>query len=150
MAKLLLPFSENKKLPCIIPGCGVPISHSDMTSHFQIHFAEFENKPIPSSVEAKPKNLVLFKCDTCGKAFKFRRALDNHKQTCKVNSIIDSVITKKKGKEKFNEVFSSSDDESSTEEKCKNNATNKEERKMFHFYKPNATCKVWRYDMGKF
>jgi len=145
MAKLLLPFSDNKKLPCIIPGCGVSISHSDMTSHFQIHFSEFENKPIPCNVEAKPKNLVLFKCDKCGKAFKFRRALDNHKLKCnsEIHSIIDSVLNKKKGKEKFNEVFSSSDDESSTEEKsptCKE--CNKQVKSDWHLHPSRHSCTV--------
>ena len=80
MAKMLMPLSENKCLPCNSPGCDVIISHANMTKHFEGHFAEHEKKPIP----LKPKaGVILFKCDKCGKGFKFRKALENHVKDCK-------------------------------------------------------------------
>ena len=77
MAKRLMPFSENKSLPCNFPGCGATLTHLDMTDHFKMHFrARTEQQ-----AAVKP-GAIRFRCQHCDKEFKFRRALDVHLKKC--------------------------------------------------------------------
>ena len=96
MAKLLMPFSENKSLPCNFPGCGEILNHLVMTDHFKIHFREREDHHKP--------DVIMFRCQHCDKEFKLRRALDGHLKKC--SRIVKE--TKEKSPSKRLDSFSSS------------------------------------------
>ena len=81
MAKRLMPFSENKSLPCNFPGCAVMLTHLDMTDHFKLHFREREEQRVSVQAQARP-GAITFRCEHCDKEFKFRRALDVHLKKC--------------------------------------------------------------------
>ena len=77
MAKRLMPFSDNKSLPCNFPGCAAVLTHLDMTDHFKLHFRARAEHQAAVKTQA-----IMFKCHHCGKELKFRRALDVHLKKC--------------------------------------------------------------------
>ena len=77
MAKRLMPFSDNKSLPCNFPGCTAILTHLDMTDHFKLHFRARAEHQAAVKTQA-----IMFKCHHCGKELKFRRALDVHLKKC--------------------------------------------------------------------
>lgn len=81
MAKRLMPFSDNKSLPCNFPSCAAILTHLDMTDHFKLHFRARAEQQAAARPRARP-DAIMFRCHHCGKELKFRRALDVHLKKC--------------------------------------------------------------------
>ena len=76
MTQSLMPFELQKNLNCNVPGCLEKVNHSTMSAHFQKHIEDRDK----CQSNKRNSDIVMFKCSECPKEFRFRRALDHHKQ----------------------------------------------------------------------
>ena len=151
MAKLLLPLSENKSLPCNVPGCGTVISHGQMTSHFKAHFDDYENKPVAQKPKEK-EGMIMFKCEGCGKGFKFRRALDNHLNNCSVKAknivskkiLLDSLFSSDSDSESETPVKRDICERFATKDIVKCNACSQEVKSEWHLPPNRHNCSLMK------